>query len=141
MTRQKVVAVLLAVLSLWVTLYWELLLGPALVTQSDPMHMLTLPVGLCLAGLQEVGHRGSPLQARVRRVRGLLYLWQAIVALADFIASIGVAFELNQLHPDFPLFPGAVQALHCFYLAMTFDLIVLRPVELWIGSDEPASKG
>lgn len=139
--RARVVAVLLAVVSLVATMSWELTGGPSLFSKSDPVHLLTLPVGLAIAGLHEFAYRTVPVGARLRRVRITVYLWQATAALADLIIALDFSFGRNQSWPDLPLFPGAVQALHCLYLAMTFDLIVLRPAELWTGSGKAASTG
>ena len=141
MVKRKVVAVVLSVLSLSATLYWELLGGPALIALSDPLHMLTMPVGLALAAIKEVAYPGASLHSRLRRARVTLYLWQAIVGLADFLPATRLSFEFNQLNPDLPLFPGTLEAVHCFYLAMTFDLIVLRPVEVWGGATRPRPTG
>ena len=125
---------LFAVIGLAASLYWEILGGPALLMQTDPMHVVLFPIGLALAGLQEYASPDSQLRYRVPRVRGVVYLWQSVVGLADLIGSVGIPFDSVQRFPGSPLFPGAVQALHCVYLAMTFDLVVLRPIEVWFGS-------
>ncbi|MFM2244122.1 MAG: hypothetical protein RL071_196 [Pseudomonadota bacterium] len=74
MLRRRVIAVLLALSSAAVLTLFELLGSPLYLTKFSRLPPLALLIGLGLTGLHELAHPGAPVTARVRRIRGGVYL-------------------------------------------------------------------
>lgn len=136
MLRRRVIAVLLALSSAAALTLFELLGSPPYLTLFR-LPLFALLIGLGLAGLHELVHPGAPISARVRRIRGSVYLWQAAIALSALIQSLSVEVQFLRDNPDFPLLPGADEALYYLYLAMVIDFVVLRPLDVWFGAPAP----
>lgn len=137
MLRRRVIAVLLALSSAAALTWFELLGSPLYLTKFSLLPPLALLIGLGLAGLHELVHAGAPITARLRRIRGGVYLWQAAMALSALIQSLSVEVQFLRDNPDFPLLPGADEALYFLYLAMVIDFVVLRPLDVWFGAPAP----
>jgi hypothetical protein len=137
MLRRRVIAVLLALSSAAALTFFELLGSPLYLTKFSLLPPLALLIGLGLAGLHELVHPGAPITARLRRIRGGVYLWQAAMALSGLIQSVNVQVELLRDNPDFPILPGADEALYFLYVAMVLDFVVLRPLDVWFGAPAP----
>jgi hypothetical protein len=136
MLRRRVIAVLLALSSAAALTLFELLGSPLYLTLFR-LPLFALLIGLGLAGLHELVHPGAPITVRVRRIRGSVYLWQAAIALSALIQSLSIKVQFLRDNPDFPLLPGADEALYYLYLAMVIDFVVLRPLDVWFGAPAP----
>jgi hypothetical protein len=136
MLRRRVIAVLLALSSAAALTLFELLGSPLYLTLFR-LPLFALLIGLGLAGLHELVHPGVPITVRVRRIRGSVYLWQAAIALSALIQSLSIKVQFLRDNPDFPLLPGADEALYYLYLAMVLDFVVLRPLDVWFGAPAP----
>ena len=139
MLRRRVIAVLLALSSAAALTWFELLGSPLYLSTFSLLPPVALLIGLGLAGLHELVHAGAPITARLRRIRGSVYLWQAAMALSGLIQSVNVRVELLRDNPDFPILPGADEALYFLYVAMVLDFVVLRPLDVWFGAPSTAA--